>query len=325
VLEAIQSSSVRPVRRLSSRLKNEVRILKIEPIEYVDGVETAVQCTMSHISLDEDVKYDALSYVWGDLAELHDIFIDGHSFRVTSNLFKALSTLRKRKDTRRIWIDAICINQEDLPERSQQVSQMGKIFTSAKTVVCWLGESDHESRLSFQLLSVLNSCIPYRDLSARTILKLDYRLHWHGLYSLFHRDYWWRVWIIQEITLAFAQCKPITILCGSDSFSWSDLVNIQGNLATHHLSDIDIIAHGNLALIFLRVSIETRGPRALLVSPENSETPDLNQALLKHHFKQSTDPKDKIYSVLGLSTAANDPSFIIDYTKSVRQVFTDVI
>jgi hypothetical protein len=126
--------------------------------------------------------------------------------------------------------------------------------------------------------------------------------------------------VIQEVTLA----KTITILCGNDSFLWSDLVAIQETLATHHLRDIDVIAHGTPKLSFLRVSIESRGPRAMFLSMGHG-TSDLAQTLLQHRFKESSDPKDMIYSLVGLSSAHHDPRFVVDYLKSVCQAYTDVV
>jgi hypothetical protein len=223
-----------------------------------------------------------------------------------------------------IWIDALCINQEDVAERSSQVSKMGRIFKLTRKVISWVGESDRESGLAFILLHNLMECIQDSARSTALIKDKKYFDNWHGLYLLFYRDYWWRVWVIQEVTLA----KTVTLLCGEDSISWSNLVAVQENLATFHIKDIDAIAHKREDLSFLRVTIESRGPRALSLSThhENSiEVPSLTQVLLKHRFKEATDPKDRIYSLVGLSTAHQDPRLILDYSRSVCQVYTDAV
>ena len=126
--------------------------------------------------------------------------------------------------------------------------------------------------------------------------------------------------MVQEVTLA----KTITILCGDDSFLWSDLVAIQETLATHHLRDIDVIAHGTPKLSFPRVSIESRGPRAMFLSMGHG-TSDLAQTFLQRRLKESSDPEDMIYSLVGLLSAHHDPRFVVDYSKSVCQAYTDVV
>jgi hypothetical protein len=144
---------------------------------------------------------------------------------------------------------------------------MGVISKQAVKVITWLGDADNESELAFSLLQDLNDFLHDRTKRLK-ILKDPKNLEsLYGLYSLFYREYWWRVWVIQEVTLA----KIITILYGGNSFLWSDLVAIQETLATHHARDIDIIAHSKPRLRFLRVSIESRGPRAMFLS----ETPKI--------------------------------------------------
>lgn len=304
---------------LSSQ-RNEIRLLQILPVRKFDGLNCGIECNISHVSLDDLPDYDALSYAWGNRLDMRSISLEGHPFHVTANLHGALSRLQTSTMTRPMWIDAICINQDNLQERSQQVVKMGDIFRQATKVITWLGDADIESGLAFSMLQNLKDCLHDRN-SVRRILKDEKNLeNLYGLYSLFYRDYWWRVWVIQEVTLA----KTITILCGSDSFLWSDLVAIQETLAAHHLRDIDIIAHDRPKLSFLRVSIESRGPRAMFVST-GQETTDLTQTLLQHRFKESSDPKDMIYSLVGLSNAHRDPRFVVDYSKSVCQVYTDVV
>jgi hypothetical protein len=300
--------------------KNEIRLLQILPIRKFDGVDCGIECKIFHASLDDSPDYDALSYVWGDRRDLRQISLEGHPFHVTANLHGALSRLQLSPVTRPIWIDAVCINQDNLQERSEQVVKMGLIFKQAAKVITWLGDANNESELAFSLLHDLKNCIQDRD-SFLGILKDQKNLEsLYGLYSLFYRDYWWRVWVIQEVTLA----KTITIFCGRDSFLWSDLVAVQETLATHHLRDIDMTAHNQPKLCFLRVSIESRGPRAMFL-PKRQETSNLTQTLLQHRFKESSDPKDMIYSLVGLSNAHGDPRFVVDYSKTVCQVYTDVV
>lgn len=106
---------------------------------------------MSVASLSKDLQYHALSYIWGDPKPTDHMILDGSPFRITHNLGAALKHLRATKlfageAALPIWIDAICINQADLAERSQQVSIMGSIYSGARCVLSWLGEPDRSAR-----------------------------------------------------------------------------------------------------------------------------------------------------------------------------------
>jgi hypothetical protein len=89
--------------------------------------------------MDEDPEYEALSYVWGSGENKQKILIDGQQLSVTANLAEALEYLYNRDGPRKLWVDAICINQEDIPERSQQVGNMTEIYARARNAVVWIG------------------------------------------------------------------------------------------------------------------------------------------------------------------------------------------
>ncbi|KAH9208523.1 heterokaryon incompatibility, partial [Leptodontidium sp. 2 PMI_412] len=86
-------------------------------------------------SLEDPQPYEALSYVWGDNGSQKKIFIDGIPFAITPTLHAALENLRLEYDERILWIDALCINQANEHERTNQVSCMGRIYRQAVVVV----------------------------------------------------------------------------------------------------------------------------------------------------------------------------------------------
>ncbi|KAN0116731.1 Heterokaryon incompatibility [Hyaloscypha variabilis] len=89
-----------------------------------------------HTSLDQRPHYEALSYVWGTEKAPDPILLDGQPFYITENLKDALIMVRQGSQKERVlWIDAICINQNDLSERSAQVRQMRQIYSSAERVL----------------------------------------------------------------------------------------------------------------------------------------------------------------------------------------------
>ncbi|KAJ4401111.1 hypothetical protein N0V91_008133 [Didymella pomorum] len=102
--------------------------------------------------------YEALSYVWGDFDNTHDPLVrksedsEYRSFTVTYNLYAALYRLRYPDLPRTFWIDAICINQDDLQERAMQVMIMARIYAYATSVSVRLGEADNDSSATFDLM-----------------------------------------------------------------------------------------------------------------------------------------------------------------------------
>lgn len=83
--------------------------------------------------------YEALSYVWGSPAGSRPITVDGQSLPITNNCEEALRHLRLPAKARRLWVDAICINQKKVLEKNDQVKLMGDIYRAAKQTIVWLG------------------------------------------------------------------------------------------------------------------------------------------------------------------------------------------
>ncbi|THV45125.1 hypothetical protein BGAL_0527g00020 [Botrytis galanthina] len=130
-------------RELYHPLKDgEIRVLRIEPGTFDDPIH----CALSPCLLDDNPTYQALSYTWGDPSIRAPIKVDGHVFMATTNLESALRYLRDTEITRVLWVDAVCINQEDIPERGMQVQQMRRIYKNAKDVLIWLGPPELPTR-----------------------------------------------------------------------------------------------------------------------------------------------------------------------------------
>jgi Heterokaryon incompatibility protein (HET) len=101
--------------------------------------------------LKDSPEYVAVSYAWGDSQSSQRIFIDGNAFAVRENAFQALSRLRSKDTARIIWIDIICINQNDSEEKSQQIPLMRDLYNQARTTFVWLGTAadDSDTAMSF--------------------------------------------------------------------------------------------------------------------------------------------------------------------------------
>lgn len=109
-----------------------------------------IHCTFSIASLDDELDYEALSYVWGNTDSQKPVYLHGHSFSITRNFYDALSHMRRATE-RVLWADALCINQDDLQERASQVAHMQHIYANASTVVAYLGDWT-EADVTFSLI-----------------------------------------------------------------------------------------------------------------------------------------------------------------------------
>jgi hypothetical protein len=116
---------------------NQIRVVELVPGRWND----AINCNMRTVSLDEQPSYEALSYVWGDPKDTVPIIVNGTSFPATRNLVAALLRVWSSVTPRTIWVDAMCINQKSLDERTQQILIMGRIYEVASSVLVFLGES----------------------------------------------------------------------------------------------------------------------------------------------------------------------------------------
>ncbi|KAF2496771.1 hypothetical protein BU16DRAFT_458540 [Lophium mytilinum] len=143
------SSRVRRPKKKSDKATGQVatefRLLRLIP---GSGSDT-IACEDVVVSFVDTKRpsYYALSYVWGDPKDTKPIMFNGSPFWITQNLWRALRQLRADKTVSKtlIWIDSICINQNDLQERNHQVSAMGQLYSSAAEVIVWLGEGSDQS------------------------------------------------------------------------------------------------------------------------------------------------------------------------------------
>ncbi|KAK8101332.1 HET-domain-containing protein [Apiospora kogelbergensis] len=121
--------------------KDEIRLVRILPCaSHTEPLE--LQLDVCSLRSDEGA-FEALSYTWTTPFEtgLRDVMLCGRAHSVTANLYAALRRLRRKSSSRVMWIDAICINQDDLAERASQVALMKQVYSKARQVLIWLGDS----------------------------------------------------------------------------------------------------------------------------------------------------------------------------------------
>lgn len=212
-----------------------------------------LQCSVEIVDLDNAPLFTALSYTHGPAIardegdqEGHDdlylvpLICDGTELSIKPNLASALNRFDQLGKHGYYWIDAVCINQQDLVERQNQVQMMGDIYYAADRVVVWLGEDDRDSQIivvfieyilpKFKALddrergksgpfthSFTNPLI-YQELGIEYIPKEV----WEGVADFFDRRWFHRAWTFQEALLA----KDIDIFCGATKISWKRLYEL---------------------------------------------------------------------------------------------------
>jgi hypothetical protein len=214
---------------------NSIRILTLVP----GTEEEEIRCQMRCAALSDRPRYSAVSYMWGPSDERRTVWVNERRIYVRKNLWSALQRLRLRTQDRKLWIDAICIDQSDGVERSRQVELMREIFEQAKCVLVWLGDASKTSNRAFEILEnshafhhVPSAYLPVdteagfdsleRIPNSSFSVEVQMALGLAALAELCQREYWGRTWIIQEIVLA----QELELFCGSRSVPWSSLARI---------------------------------------------------------------------------------------------------
>ena len=286
--------------------KSDIRLISLFP-----GKDSAlVCCRIEHVSFNDNPSYEALSYTWGATGQAVDnIKVDGLPFTVTPSLEIALRHLRSQQETRILWIDALCINQLDVEERSLQVQKMKTIYQSASAVLVWLGEERDNSDLAMHFIIKLGN-IDLDQVSFEIEDKITSKL-WDALFHLLHRPWWSRSWVLQEIAVATGE--PL-MGCGQKWLPWSVFEKTQSLIAR------------STSLRVLQTMSDTV-PSLLLIRKHrtgNQPARSLDFLLQDSFGFEATDPRDKIYSLLGLLHETDRVALTPDYSKSVRQVYIEI-
>ena len=290
----------------------------VDEIRYIllhqGGFTSSIHCDIFHRNLEDNDEYEALSYTWGDASDTLPIQIGSHTLNITKNLHIALQHLRLGDKPRKLWVDAICINQKDIPERNLQVPKMRRIYENAKAVISWLGLPDENTHLAFELVERLGARGMGEDIIVSALTNPKESANWKALLDLCGREYWQRVWVNQEVVSA----SQVSLQCGSRNMSWMDL----GKLA-RVVGDHFGIALQNSALYDggLTKLMNPSKLRSLQVMKEEGKRAPLHLLILATRSHHCSDPRDKVYGMVGIARECQEHSFPIDYSLSVGEVY----
>ncbi|KAI1650746.1 HET-domain-containing protein [Daldinia loculata] len=318
-----------PYRKLEG---TDIRLLRIVP-----GTG-AIECLLHQIPLEERTPlgewapsyFNALSYVWGDMTDKMTILLEGEPFQVTRNLFRALYEIREMPDDLGFpddyfWIDAICINQEDVEERSQQIQRMTDIYRIGFTVV-WLGPIHRIPTKSSPKKSLRNARSPKSQISYDEAIGILFEkarsmwMEWEPvddndnliinetfgrayravmivMDDILRRPWFERIWTIQEACL---YKKPI-VYVGHHSVFLDDLIEFFSYFAKKNR--ILSITPGSMRIAAIQGinQLYINARRDQVDNPRRLRTVEVfSQILMAVDVKKSTDPRDQVYGLLGI-------------------------
>lgn len=289
---------------------DSIRILEISP-----GVsESPIDCNLQQVKLSDQPFYNALSYHWGNERATVEIRCSGMTLVITKTLHDAIVRIRHPKETRVLWADAICINQENVEERNGQVQLMSQIYKQAAKVLIWVGnQHTHLTDTAFPLIcQIVNSFNPkLRDFKTATYRKSAETSvfpaepyselrnvpdeSWAALCVFFNLPWFWRLWVIQEIALA----SSAELMWGGASIDWRWVGLASALIRTN---EVQILRRNDLdgvynAYLMHRISLREDyfGPVSFLRMLE-----------LTRQF-EVTNPKDRIFGMLALPTTDSNP------------------
>ncbi|KAF2852751.1 hypothetical protein T440DRAFT_525137 [Plenodomus tracheiphilus IPT5] len=280
------------------------RLIRVLPTRSDDS---RLQLSLWH-SIISSSSYYCLSYRWTSHLRRQSILLNGKSFLIGDNLHSFLEEMHRRAisgfDTP-IWIDSICINQNHETERGHQVRNMGKIYGTAKEVMVWLG-------IEVTMSDTLRGWLHSEDGS---VCPEHLERQWE---EIRYSSYWCRAWIVQEILLA----KALTIVFPGASIDWT----IIGN-AIAKSGDLTRFTEETAAQIWTAWSDRWRtGQKSSACEVLYTNSPDYRgiyeefwTLMYVHQRARCTDPRDRIYSLLGLVDRGQ--GLTVDYNESVEDLF----
>ncbi|KAK0750806.1 heterokaryon incompatibility protein-domain-containing protein [Schizothecium vesticola] len=341
--------------------KGEIRLLVIEP---ATAHNSSLVChlqpaflSQGHQGQDKSPpphgpQFEALSYTWGLPGVMCEIQLNGQEFPIQENAAAALRRLRftgTDKTRRKLWVDAICINQGDIHEKEGQLMLMRKIYEEADQVCVWLGEptestalaiqdlqdsagvaltaSTEKSIVNYYMATLLAPSHPFRNVTSGTAwqwsIELDLEFDIGDIRELLSRPWWNRVWIVQEAVVG----KKVIFMVGSEQFDWENversLDRIRKGRALQGTGAVEVFGIVMNPEMY-SAQDETYQLIARLRKAWQANKFDLSIYELLYDFRhlQCTNQRDRVFGCLGLATAGGQFADIQpDYSSSTRDVF----
>ncbi|KAJ3469897.1 hypothetical protein MRS44_003962 [Fusarium solani] len=308
--------------------KDSIRLIEILP--GTGNMPVAAQIHVTQLSYPQ--PYEALSYAWGHKEFLHKVTLDNENIPTTTNLFHALERIRLPDRPRLIWVDQLCINQSDDDEKRSQVQLMSRVYKTATRVLVWLGENDTSTpNAAFYLIcevanfffksakASFNSSDSLQPVPVPNVLPEVDSPRWLLLQSLFELNWFWRVWVIQEIALSATAC----LMWGDSEIEW-EWVGLAA--AYIRLNNSNVFQHCFMPGIFntyFMYRISTASER--IFKPVSLS---FLRLLTMTQQYDTSEPRDRVYGLLGLPCTGRpfiEPNYHLDIQHVYRAAALGII
>jgi Heterokaryon incompatibility protein (HET) len=305
---------------------DEIRVARL-----MSADEETIWISIQTCRLSDAPRFFALSYEWGSPENLKEIVVDNRSASIRQNLWQGLHALwnyqQANSDDVAFWADALCIDQKNDFERTQQVNMMSEIYAAAIMVVVWLGPVADNSDKAIDIISnpkanwnrkdydpsykeIRSANGDYLDIEfpIQQAVRMDGQAE-RAVMALLERPYWRRLWIVQEICMA----QEVAVLCGEKVLPWRSLGAF-----------VELLIRASNSRYTSAEARELRQAHAcdIIAAKDLKEVPQLSLELVILRFGQQecTDVRDKIFGCLGLVDFQSMPPFTADYSLSPREV-----
>lgn len=294
------------------------------------GDSDGLQGHMHTVSLDDlTCKYVAVSYHWEQSPKGEKVYFSDDEYMIINR--SAADILRRIPERKLIWIDQLCIKLEDMQEKATQVKLIPEIFSSATRVIIWLGEASEDSEIALHFATTLYKSIQRLVSSGKTIKQENlpetsiagYQQTvnaWKALSNLLARPWFSRSWVVLEAVLS----QHISFMCGDTVIAWKCLADVLPILTARGLDTFLQIQEEATPLIQPRGVLTMQLIYGIRQLREKKESISLASLLLDCHSLEASEPVDKVFSLLGLASDANDEELDPDYESSSKAVFSRV-
>jgi Heterokaryon incompatibility protein (HET) len=332
-----------------TKLSSPTSITLIKPCYNFQRTSRVNNEVLLHFSIveksldDPAIEFKALSYTWGSKDRTSPLFLEGELngkvLMTTPNAWHALQRLGHSPGPEYVWVDQVCINQDDDIERNQQVALMTTIYSKCWVCMVWLGmenTSSEDTKTAFELVRKIQSAIPATEPlpvplpelaplahgEVRERLKKVYGIDhlpavedegWTALAQCLHRPWFTRLWTFQEVVVS----KDVVLCCGWRNATLVAFTRASAFLGNEYYFPVPEHPPGRPALNIVDIY------RARYRNQD--ETPLLLLLSNARHTYECTDQHDRIYALLGMeSEDMRLPDVEFAYEKPVAELFINI-